>query len=209
MARSRLQDAWLGDRVRDLPTWRWSGLQPGRQAHFGVCRGLQLINVAFGGTLYQDIETVPRRPAAPQRHHLRPACLHEVDIVPTHAAGAAVPGRRRVTVNSIHHQGIKRLAPGFDIEAWSHPDGLPEAIRRQGGNGRGYIAATQWYLEFRSREGVTLDDMPLLRDFPGRLQPGVRGRPQPRPVADPRPRRAPAAPARAAAAPLMRNEIRR
>ena len=71
-----------------------------------------------------------------------------------------------VRVNSIHHQGIRRLASGFDIEAWSLPDRVPEAIRRRADQGRSYIAATQWHPEFHREGGrQTLDDTPILHDF--------------------------------------------
>ncbi len=91
--------------------------------------------------------------------------FHEVDLVPgTHLANM-YPGQQRVTVNSIHHQGIKDLAPGFVIEAWSWPDCVPEAIRRHPRQGRGYIAATQWHPEFRAKSGAVLDDTPILHDF--------------------------------------------
>lgn len=76
------------------------------------------------------------------------------------------PNQERVVVNSIHHQGIKNLAPGFEIEAWSHPDGVPEAIRRRPQRGRGYIAATQWHPEFfKPGSSQTMDDAPILDDF--------------------------------------------
>ena len=61
---------------------------------------------------------------------------------------------------------MKALAPGFDIEAWSLPDRVPEAIRRRADRGRSYIAATQWHPEFHkfgSKE--TLDDSAILHDF--------------------------------------------
>ncbi|MBS0301809.1 MAG: gamma-glutamyl-gamma-aminobutyrate hydrolase family protein, partial [Proteobacteria bacterium] len=100
------------------------------------------------------------------------------DIVPGTRLARLYPGRQRATVNSIHHQGIKNLAPGFDIEAWSYPDAVPEAIRRNANHGRGYIAATQWHPEFRSRDGVTLDDTPLLHDFLAACS-EARARPRP------------------------------
>ena len=161
-----LKDAWLGDRVRDL--YDLAVVEAFEQAGkpiFGVCRGLQLINVAFGGTLYQDIET--QHPGALQHRNASTydQHFHEVDIVPGTQLARLYPGQPRVTVNSIHHQGIKNLAPGFDIEAWSYPDGVPEAIRRNPSHGRGYIAATQWHPEFRASAAVTLDDSPLLHDF--------------------------------------------
>ncbi len=161
-----LKADWLGDRVRDL--YDLAVVEAFEQAGkpiFGVCRGLQLINVAFGGTLYQDIATqhpgaLQHRDAGTYDQH-----VHEVDIVPGTRLARLYPGLTRATVNSIHHQGIKSLAPGFDVEAWSHPDAVPEAIRRNASRGRGYIAATQWHPEFRSRDGVTLDDTPLLYDY--------------------------------------------
>jgi putative glutamine amidotransferase len=162
-----LKDAWLGDRVRDL--YDMAVVEAFEQAGkpiFGVCRGLQLINVAFGGTLYQDIET--QHPGALQHRNAitYDQHFHEVDIVAGTRLARLYPGSPRVTVNSIHHQGIKRIAPGFDIEAWSYPDGVPEAIRRSAHQGRGYIAATQWHPEFRARgESSMLDDTPLLQDF--------------------------------------------
>ncbi|MDR6213899.1 type 1 glutamine amidotransferase [Paracidovorax wautersii] len=161
-----LKDAWLGDRVRDL--YDLAVVEAFEQAGkpiFGVCRGLQLINVAFGGTLYQDIETqhpgaMQHRNAATYDQH-----VHEIDLVPGSRLARMYPNQQRVVVNSIHHQGIKNLAPGFEIEAWSHPDGVPEAIRRRPARGRGYIAATQWHPEFRTPDASTLDDTPILHDF--------------------------------------------
>ena len=161
-----LKPEWEGDRVRDL--YDLAVVEAFEQAGkpiFGVCRGLQLINVAFGGSLYQDIETqVPgaqrhRVPETYDRH------VHEIEIEPHTRLARLYPGRTLATVNSIHHQGIKELAPGFTVEAYSVPDHVPEAIRRTARHGKGYIAATQWHPEFRTRADVTLDDAPLLHDF--------------------------------------------
>ncbi len=163
---SPLKDAWLGDRVRDL--YDLAVVEAFEQAGkpiFGVCRGLQLINVAFGGTLYQDIET--QHPGAQQHRNAvtYDQHFHEIDMVPGTRLAAMYPQQQRVVVNSIHHQGIKNLAPGFDVEAWSYPDGVPEAIRRRPSRGKGYIAATQWHPEFRAKDAVALDDTPILQDF--------------------------------------------
>ena len=174
-----LRDEWLGDRVRDL--YDLAVVEAFEQAGkpiFGVCRGLQLINVAFGGALYQDIET--QHPGA-LRHRDAQAYdqnFHEIEIVPGSRLARLYPGQSRAVVNSIHHQGIKRLAPGFAVEAWSRPDRVPEAIRRLPGHGRGYIAATQWHPEFHRLGSHTLDDTALLHDFlgAGALD---RARPQP------------------------------
>ena len=136
-----MRPEWLGDRVRDL--YDLAVVEAFSQAGkpiFGVCRGLQLINVAFGGTLYQDIETqVPgsqlhRNPTEYDRHY------HDIAIVPGSRLEALYPTLDRARVNSIHHQGIKDVAPEFDVEAWSLPDRIPEAIFRKPGTLKSYIA---------------------------------------------------------------------
>ena len=161
-----LKPEWIGDRVRDL--YDLAVIEAFEQAGkpiFGVCRGLQIINVAFGGTLYQDIET--QLPGA-QRHRdaqVYDRHVHHIRIEPRTRLARLYPQQAQAAVNSIHHQGIKTLAQGFTVEAWSLPDHVPEAIRRTARHGRGYIAATQWHPEFRTRADVTLDDTPLLHDF--------------------------------------------
>lgn len=163
-----LREAWIGDKVRDL--YDLAVVEAFSQAGkpiFGVCRGLQLINVAFGGSLYQDIET--QRPGALQHRNATTydQNFHDVEFVPGTRLAQLYPSQGRVRVNSIHHQGIKRLAPGFEIEAYSHPDVVPEAIRRRPGPGRSYIAATQWHPEFHTGDAHTLDDTAILNDFLG------------------------------------------
>ena len=67
-------------------------------------------------------------------------------------------------MNSIHHQGIKQVAPGFVVEAWSIPDHIPEAICRHE-PGKSYIAATQWHPEFHNPDSPIIDSSVLLGDF--------------------------------------------
>lgn len=163
-----LREAWVGDRIRDLYDLALvEAFEQAGKPVFGVCRGLQLINVAFGGTLYQDIAT--QHPNALQ--HRDPVSydqnFHDIVLVEGSRLSQMYPDVVHTRVNSIHHQGIKHLAPGFEIEAWSYPDRVPEAIRRTPAPGRGYIAATQWHPEFH-REGsgvATMDDSAILHDF--------------------------------------------
>ena len=62
---------------------------------------------------------------------------------------------------------MKDLAPGFEVEAWSLPDRVPEAIRRRAERGSSYIAATQWHPEFHKFGSTdTLDDTPILQRLP-------------------------------------------
>jgi putative glutamine amidotransferase len=73
------------------------------------------------------------------------------------------PRARKATVNSLHHQAIKDLAPGFMVEACCPDDGMIEAVRRSGPS---YIAAVQWHPEFHiPGDPDNFDDAPLLRDF--------------------------------------------
>jgi putative glutamine amidotransferase len=158
-----MQERWSGDRIRDEYE---SGLVRAFAAAgkpvFGVCRGLQMINVAFGGTLYQDIAT--QRPDA--RVHRDAATydrnFHPVEFVPGSRLQSLYGDTRRHTVNSIHHQGIKDLAPGFVVEAHCPDDRMIEAVRH---TGPGYVAAVQWHPEFHRSDYGTLDDAPLLQDF--------------------------------------------
>jgi putative glutamine amidotransferase len=157
-----IRPEWQGDRVRDeydMALVRAFG-DAGKPV-FGICRGLQLINVAHGGTLYQDIATqkegaLKHRDAAAYEHN-----YHEVDIVPGTRL-AELLGAERHRTNSIHHQGIKEVAPGFRVEAVSPDDGVIEAIRCEGER---WVAAVQWHPEFHFPHQGVVDDTALLRDF--------------------------------------------
>lgn len=129
-----LKDAWVGDRIRDLYDLALvEAFEQAGKPIFGVCRGLQLINVAFGGTLYQDIEAQHEHPETVR--HRDPVTydqnFHQIEIVEGTRLAKLYPEVKTAKVNSIHHQGVKDLAPGFEIEAWSLPDRVPEAIRRR------------------------------------------------------------------------------
>jgi len=154
---------WSGDRVRDLYEIELidAFIRAGKPV-FGICRGFQLLNVMHGGTLLQDIPT--QRPDS-RAHRDGPSYerhFHDVEIAEGSRLAALYPGLRRAKVNSIHHQGIKDLAPGFDIEARCPEDGMVEAIRRRGS---GYLAAVQWHPEFHDTEHGTFDDGALLAEF--------------------------------------------
>ena len=162
-----LQLDWAGDVVRDRYEIELidAFVKAGKPV-FGVCRGLQLINVMFGGTLWQDIATqVPgarahRELGKYERH------FHAIDLVPGSRLARLYPGVQHATTNSIHHQSIKGLAPGFSVEARCPEDGTIEAIRRDAVGGPGYVAAVQWHPEFHEPGSPeTFDDSAMLQDF--------------------------------------------
>lgn len=159
-----LQPDWAGDAVRDRYEMELvRAFADAGKPVFGICRGLQLINVCFGGTLYQDIPT--QRPDAQQHvnraHYERNQ--HSVELLPQGRLAALYPDVRRATINSIHHQAIKDLAPGFVAEAVCPDDGIIEAVRREGA---GFVAAVQWHPEFHAPGDTSVfDDSLMLADF--------------------------------------------
>lgn len=160
-----LQEKWAGDRIRDeYEIDLVAAFERAGKPVFGVCRGLQLLNVAHGGTLYQDIATQLPQALAHRNAKTYDNNFHTVDVEPGTRLAQLYPQGRRFKVNSIHHQAIKRLAPGFVVEARSSEDGLVEAIRRPGA-GRPYLAAVQWHPEFHRPDADTIDDAALLTDF--------------------------------------------
>ncbi len=114
-----------------------------RKPVFGICRGIQALNVAAGGTLIQDVtETVPhaiRHQYAPEKP--RDYVAHDIDTLNgTRLAGILGHHAR---VNSFHHQAIERVAPGFHISACA-PDGVIEAIEPDDG---AFAVGVQWHPE--------------------------------------------------------------
>ena len=117
----------------------------------GICRGCQEINVALGGTLHQSLHTTPglsdhREPPGTLADQYAPT--HEITLIPgglLHAFTAM----QTAQVNSLHTQGIARLAPGLAIDAIA-PDGLPEAIRLA--SAETFLLGVQWHPEWRYQD---------------------------------------------------------
>jgi putative glutamine amidotransferase len=98
-----------------------------------ICRGQQVVNVALGGTLYQDL----RQDGVTRKRHLTPRRLgreylsHDVELDPTSVWGE-IAGSDRIRVNSFHHQAVKLVAPGLRVTAVS-PDGVIEGLESPDG----------------------------------------------------------------------------
>lgn len=160
-----IRPEWGGDRIRDM--YEIDLLQEFVSAGkpvLGICRGLQLINVAFGGTLYQDIVT---QRAGTQTHHHNPNAFdqhfHHIAFVPDTGLARLYPGVRSVRVNSIHHQAVKVLGSDLAVEALSVPDDIIEAIRWEGPS---YVRGVQWHPEFHDpSDPELLEGRPLLSEF--------------------------------------------
>lgn len=108
-----------------------------------ICRGPQLLNVAFGGTLIQDIPSELPNTLNHNADDDRAARVHPVSIEPDTITARAI-GATDVSVNSLHHQSVKDVAPGFRVTATS-PDGIVEAIEWDGDDW--WALAVQWHPE--------------------------------------------------------------
>ncbi len=120
----------------------------------GICRGFQEINVALGGSLHQQVQDLPghldHRHAQGQSYDVQYGPAHAVRFVPG-SAFAAWAGAEVAQVNSLHGQGIDRLAHG--LRAVGHaPDGLVEAFEVEGA--RTFAYAVQWHPEWRTSENA-------------------------------------------------------
>jgi len=117
---------------------------------FSICRGTQEVNVALGGSLHQAVQEVPghddHRGPRGQDAETTYGLAHRVDVVPGGLLDRLV-GRTGFEVNSVHGQGIARLADGLRVEARA-PDGLVEAFSEPAAPG--FNLCVQWHPEWRA-----------------------------------------------------------
>lgn len=109
----------------------------------GICRGVQMINVKFGGTLYQDLKAETAVEHDHKQAEPRPEATHGITVTdPESELARVVQGSCRV--NSLHHQAIKRLGRGLRATAHSE-DGLTEAV--ESADDYPFLMAVQWHPE--------------------------------------------------------------
>lgn len=120
---------------------------------FGICRGLQELNVLFGGSL-RDLEPGHHQRSGHESFEFQDLFehQHDVDLL---SGGSLVDGgpARRISVNSVHLQGIDRLGSGLAVEALSNEDGLVEAFSARPVQGQ--VLAVQWHPEWNSGQCAT------------------------------------------------------
>ncbi len=166
---SALRPEWNGDRIRDeYEIALLRAFVELRKPVLGVCRGLQIINVAFGGTLYQDIGTQLTGALKHRDWDIYADNVHATSIVPGSGLARLYPGLTLTKTNSVHHQAARKLGSDLRVEAWSEPDRVVEALRW---NGPSYVFGVQWHPEFHPHENPSfIDDTPLLDDFLARAR---------------------------------------
>jgi putative glutamine amidotransferase len=115
-----------------------------------ICRGFQELNVVLGGTLEGEIQQGEGRldHRAPKSRDLdvRYGPVHDIEITPGGLLESSL-GRRKTRVNSLHRQGIGRLAPGLAVEARA-PDGVIEAVSVAGA--KSFALGVQWHPEYKA-----------------------------------------------------------
>ena len=109
----------------------------------GICGGMQSINVALGGTLYQDIAAQLDTPIDHLPAYSATKMTHSIDIAPRSLL-RRIAGKARVEVNSSHHQAVKKVAPNL-LQTAVSPDGVIEAIEAPD---RTFFLGVQWHPEF-------------------------------------------------------------
>lgn len=141
-----LRPEWGGDRVRDEYELRL--VQQARARGIpvlGVCRGIQLVNVALGGTLYQDIVTQREGALTHRDWDAYDALGHDIRVDPSSWVSRIYGGATELSINSIHHQGLHTVAPPLRATAWA-PDGVIEAVEMI--EPSEWIMGVQWHPEW-------------------------------------------------------------
>lgn len=170
-----LRVEWEGDEHRDryeielIHRFREAG-----KPVLGVCRGAQIINVAFGGTLFQDITTQVETDFAHRDWEPYDENRHAVELVEGTNLAALYPGVASAIVNSVHHQSVKDLGDDLVVEARSTVDGVIEAVRLADGDDA-YVAGVQWHPEWVGSRDDLLPSAPILSDFLDRARLAIHG----------------------------------
>jgi putative glutamine amidotransferase len=115
-----------------------------------ICRGMQELNVALGGSLDQRIQDLDGRmdhstPSDQALPSVRVGKAHAVRLAGNGQLAAMLGGAAALPVNSLHNQGVQRLAPRLNAEAWA-PDGTVEAVTCS--DAAGYLLGVQWHPEY-------------------------------------------------------------
>ncbi|MGZ3747579.1 MAG: gamma-glutamyl-gamma-aminobutyrate hydrolase family protein [Pseudobdellovibrionaceae bacterium] len=156
---------WPGDSYRDqyelkIMDWAFKNKKP----ILGICRGFQLMNVYFGGTLYQDLKLQTKTEIEHRNAELYDQIFHEVECTPGSLL-EKIYGQKKLWVNSVHHQGVKTLGKDLVVDAHCPQDQLIEAFHHKNMN-ENLVLAVQWHPEFsHTIQNKVINPEPLLNYF--------------------------------------------
>ena len=158
-----LKPEWNGDYLRDqYEIALFNTAKDLKKPILGICRGHQLINVAMGGTLYQDIEMQVSSAIQHRDAEIYDNLGHDIVIEPNSILADIFPDQTSAAINSVHHQSIKNLGDGLSVQARSVKDGIIEAVFSTDPNT--YIMGVQWHPEW-IREHNQLNSSKILTHF--------------------------------------------
>lgn len=156
---------WKGDRIRDVYELKVMDYAIKHKIPvFAICRGMQLMNVYFGGDLYQDIFTQKEGVLMHRDAQKYDEIYHEIAFTPNDTLDVLYKGVQSPKVNTIHHQAIKNLGDDLKVLAVSPKDGIVEAIESTI-DGGGFALGVQWHPEFSDTLKSTVLDADVLYNY--------------------------------------------
>lgn len=161
-----LPDENLGPLEQDRDAWEMALLDAARERKMpvlAICRGFQLVNIVFGGTLHQHVE-LAEGVGHPQWDVSGRSVTHEVHVVDNTIASSLFP--KVMGVNSLHHQTVDRVGEGLMVSAVA-PDGVIEGLETPDGS----ILALQWHPELLTAPDRSFEW--VVREASARMQLGV------------------------------------
>lgn len=142
------KEKWPGDEFRDRYELKILDFAiKNAKPVLGICRGAQLINVFFGGTLYQDLPTQYKTHLKHRDAVIYDQNYHSIEFISDQLLSQFYSNEDNLYVNSVHHQGIKTLGHDLVVEAISPEDQLIEAFSYKNLQDR-FVLAVQWHPEF-------------------------------------------------------------
>jgi len=142
---------WLETTCLERDLFELAAIRHAHHLHkpiFGICRGLQLMNVAFGGSLFQDIHNDFSKEALPHSQKLKKDEISQKVSLAEDSWLESIYGKNELSINSFHHQAIKDLAPGFQVSARAE-DGIIEAIEKIDER---FLLGVQWHPEMMTEK---------------------------------------------------------
>jgi putative glutamine amidotransferase len=167
-----IDQRWKGNLVRDnFEISLFRGALQKKIPVLGICRGLQIINIALGGTLYQDNNYCVNNALVHRDQKLYEKNYHEVSLTPNGYL-ENLYNLKKSSINSVHHQSINKLAKNLKIEALSPLDSIIEAVKLDSDS---YCLGLQWHPEFQTKkEDHLLDSKLIIADFYNTIKKGLK-----------------------------------